>query len=102
MNKSKLTICSSCLILIGAITIAVGFLYCFTPRPMDYHLRFVGMEVAEINGVNPRLTEMMVLQMRVIGFCLLGLGSTVIGLSRPFRQGKQLAWLTVLWVLPDL
>jgi len=64
---------------------------------MSYHEDFIGMTHEEIIDINPRLADMMLVLLKGIGVCSIGLGILGITVSlKSYRQGEKWAWYAML------
>ncbi|MFB0523491.1 MAG: hypothetical protein ACETV1_07025 [Candidatus Bathyarchaeia archaeon] len=93
----RLKVSSVLLVVIGVAVIAIGVMYISTPRIMSYHENFIGMTHEEIIDINPRLADMMLVLLKGIGVCSIGLGILGIAVSvKIYREGEKWAWYAML------
>ncbi|KPJ51361.1 hypothetical protein AMJ40_00225 [candidate division TA06 bacterium DG_26] len=88
--------CSILLVVVALVSCVFGLIYCFIPRPMPYHLQFIGVSLEEIGDFNPRLAQWVMFLIRIVGICFLSIGVLVIGIAlKAFRRSERWAWVTV-------
>ncbi|MCP3682390.1 MAG: hypothetical protein GY861_06830 [bacterium] len=96
MSKSgkRLKFCSSLLLIVAIVVIIFGVFYCFTPKPLPYHLDFMGISFEEIQEFNPQLAELLMIFIKLAGTCFIGLGIIVAGIAfEPFRKAEKWSWI---------
>jgi hypothetical protein len=93
VNK-RVAFCSVLLIVVSVVALLYGLMYCFTPTPAPYHLAFMGVSFEDLKGSSPRIAEMLMINLRVIGVCFLALGIIVLGIALgPFRRAERWVWI---------
>lgn len=103
----RVRVSSVLLVLVAAIAVIFGIVYCLASEPMPYHLAFIGMSFEEIQDVSPRLAAFLLSLMKSFGASLVAIGVLAFGITLfSFRRAERWAWLAlfpaVSIVLADL
>lgn len=86
--------------LLSVIAIGFGLLYFFRSDIMPYHYSFLGTSSAEINAFNPKLVELMLAFMKIIGSCYIGIGLGALLITRlGIVKEKAWAWWSILLLM---
>lgn len=94
VNK-RVGFCSVLLIIVAVVALLYGLMYCFSPTPAPYHLKFMGVEFEELRSSSPRIAKMLMINLRVIGVNFLALGILALGIALgPFKRAERWVWLT--------
>jgi hypothetical protein len=93
--KKKIGFCSILLSIVAIIAMIYGLMYCFIPKPMHYHLNFMGIDFGEFRNSNPGVARMLLINLRVIGVSFLGMGILALGIAMvPFKRTERWVWFT--------
>ncbi len=88
--------------IISVAAIGFGAMYFFRHHIMDYHVAFLGMSEDEIKSFNPKLIDLLLAMIHIMGatFITIGITGLIITYSS-FRKGVKWAWysLFVLFTL---
>ena len=73
-----------------------GVLYIAATTLLPYHLDYIGMSSADIQNFNPKLHNLIVVLIKMIGaFALLADLSLMMITLIPFRRGERWAWISL-------
>jgi hypothetical protein len=94
VNK-RVGFCSVLLIIVAAVALLYGLMYCFIPTPAPYHLKYMQIEFEELKSSSPRIAKMLMINLRVIGVNFLALGILALGIALgPFKRAERWVWIT--------
>jgi len=83
--------------LLSLVTIGFGTMYFLRSDIMPYHYSFLQTDSASINAYNPRIVELMLAFMKIIGSSFVGIGLGVIVVTKMgIAKSKAWAWWTIL------
>ncbi len=98
----RIKYCSILLVVIQAAGALLGVAYITATTLMPYHLDYIGMNSADIQNFSPKLHNLILVFLKLIGvFQLLILAYGIINTLIPFRRGERWAWIS-LFVLGSL
>jgi len=92
----RIKYCSILLLVILAVGCLAGVAYIAATTLMPYHLEYIGMSSADIQNFNPKLRNLIVGLIKMVGvYALLFHLSGIIITLIPFRQAERWAWITL-------
>ena len=92
----RIKYCAIALVVLNILgCLSGGIAYITATTLMPYHLEYVGMSTADIQNFSPKLHNLIVVLIKLVGaVATIFLSSAIVIFLIPFRRGERWAWIT--------